>query len=198
MSIFSHHIPFTELVDIADERWTPPAETLKHLAECSRCAEELQTLRQTTSLMRTDSLEDAPPELVQYAKKIFRERGVTPKTTLLTCVLASLTFDSLTAAPAFGLRSQASGGRQLLFSTETTDIDLRVTAESEDWQIAGQLPGSLSTSGEVRLKGDRFSASTKLNELSEFSFNAVPGGTYKISVHLPELIVETPHFELGP
>jgi len=198
MSIFSPHIPFSELVDLADERSTPSAETLEHLAACSRCEEELQSIRQTTSLMRTDSVDDAPAQLVQYAKKIFREREGVPGPSLLKRVIASLIFDSLTAAPAFGLRSQTSSGRQLLFSTETADIELRVAAENDEWQIAGQLPGSLSESGEVSLESDNFSASTELNELSEFSFNAVPGGSYKISVHLRDLILETPHFELGP
>ena len=198
MSIFSPHISFSELADFADDRSTPAAETLQHLAECSRCAEELQTIRQTTSLMKTDSVENAPAELVQYAKKIFRERAFSPKPSFLKLVVASLIFDSLTGTPAFGLRSQTSGGRQLLYSTETTDIELRISAADDAWQIAGQLPGSLSASGEVSLEGGDFSAAANLNELSEFSFNAVPEGTYKLAVHLPEVVIETPEFKLGP
>jgi hypothetical protein len=198
MSNFSPHIPFSELADFVDRRSTLAAESLQHLDQCSRCAGELQTIRQTTSLMSTDALENAPAELVQHAKTIFRERAASQQPALLQRVVASLTFDSLTAAPAFGLRSQTSGVRQLLYSTETIDIDLRIATDDEAWQVAGQLPGSLSMSGDVSLAGENFSATAKLNELSEFSFNAVPEGSYKISVHLPELIVETPHFELGP
>ena len=198
MSNFSPHIPFSQLADFADERSTLAAEALQHLEQCARCAEELQSIRQTTSLMRTDTLEDAPAELVQYAKQIFRGHAIEPEPALLQRVVASLIFDSLTGAPAFGLRSQTSGGRQLLYSTETTDIELRISTGDEAWQIAGQLPGSLSESGAVSLEGESFSATAKLNELSEFSFDAVPGGSYKISVYLPELIIETPHFEIGP
>ena len=198
MSNFSPHIPFSELADFADGRSTLADEASQHLDQCSRCAGELQTIRQTTSLMRTDTPENAPAELVQYAKMIFRERAASQQPALLKRVVASLTFDSFTAVPAFGLRSQTSGGRQLLYSTETVDIDLRISAENEAWQVAGQLPGSLSTSGDVSLEGESFSATARLNELSEFSFNAVPGGSYKISVYLTDLIIETPHFELGP
>ncbi|HEX5888084.1 MAG TPA: hypothetical protein VFY61_05255 [Pyrinomonadaceae bacterium] len=106
-----------------------------------------------------------------------------------------MSFDSFTAAPAFGLRSQRSGGRQLIYSTETADIELRVSPENE---VAGQILGATCENGKVNLESESFSASTSLNELCEFSFGAVPAGTYKISVHLPGLLVDIPQLELGP
>ena len=50
--------------------------------------------------MRTDTAEDAPAELVQYAKGIFRSKVVKHGPSLLRLIVASLTFDSLTTAPA--------------------------------------------------------------------------------------------------
>jgi hypothetical protein len=93
------------------------------------------------------------------------------------------------------MRSQTSGGRQLIYSTETADIEVRVSPENE---VAGQILGSTCTDGDVSLESESFSASAHLNELCEFSFGAVPAGTYKISVRLPDLLVETPQLELGP
>jgi hypothetical protein len=198
MTIFSPHITFTELADLADGHTPPSADALQHLAECSHCSRQLQTIRQTTSLMRSDVIESAPAELVKYAKNIFRQ-GVAPqKPSTLSRIVAALTFDSLTAAPAYGLRSQPGVGRQLVYSTETIDIDVRVSAENDEWQIAGQVPGSLCTSGEVTLESDSFSASTKLTGLCEFSFGSVPEGTYKLSVQLPDVTIETPPLEIGP
>jgi hypothetical protein len=196
MNTHSPHISFTELADLADEKSPASAKTLQHLATCSRCAEELQTIQQTISLMRSDT-ETAPAGLVEYAKSLFRGVRITRKPSLVAQVLASLAFDSLIVAPGFGLRSGASAGRQLIYSTEMADIDLRVSLQSGEWEIAGQILGSSHSEGEVNLKSDDFSASAKLNELSEFAFQSVPRGTYRMFVHLPDVEIETPPLEVG-
>lgn len=198
MNILSPHIPVTQLADIADGKSQTPAEVLQHLASCSLCADQLQTLRQTIALMRSDATEDAPLELLNYAKNVFRSKVARQVPALAKLVLAALTFDSLTAEPAFGLRSQANAGRQLVYSTDTADIDVRVSPQDEQWQLAGQILGSDCSAGEIELLSESFSASAKLNELCEFSFDSVPGGTYKISVRLPDLLIETPQLEIGP
>jgi len=197
MRIISPHIPFTELTELAEAQSQTSPEALAHLAACSECSGQLQSIKQTLNLMRTDTAEDAPAELVQFAKKIFREQVETRGPSLLKLIVAALTFDSLTNAPAFGLRSQATAGRQLIYSAETADIDLRVSPENDQWQIAGQILGVDCASGDVDLEGDGFSASAKLNELCEFSFGAVPAGAYKVLIHLPDALIETPPLELG-
>ena len=197
MSIFSPHIPFAELTELAEDvSKTSPAATA-HLASCSECLSHLQSIRQTIGLMRSDTTEDAPAELIHYAKRLFREKVVPRGPSLLKLVVAALTFDSLTNAPAFGLRSQTTAGRQLLYSAETADIDLRVSPENDQWQIAGQVLGVDCTSGDVDLEGDNFSASARLNELCEFSFGSVPTGAYKVLIRLPDILIETPPLELG-
>ena len=198
MTIFSPHISFTELADLADERAAASSETLAHLADCSTCSHKLQTLRQTTGLMKADVIESAPAEVVNYAKGIFRQRVAGRKPSALSRILAALTFDSLTAAPAYGLRSEAGSGRQLVFSTEDVDIDVRVSAENDQWQIEGQVPGSLCDTGDVNLESDAFSATAKLTELCEFSFSSIPAGTYRLAVHLHDVIIETPPLKIGP
>ena len=112
-------------------------------------------------------------------------------------VLAALTFDSLTARPAFGLRSGASSGRQLVYSTELADIDLRVSPQSGEWEIAGQILGASESRGKVNLESASFSASADLNELAEFGFQSVPSGIYTMFVQLPELEIEIPPLQLG-
>ena len=197
MSIFSPHIPFTELTELAEDTSKTSPEAVEHLATCSECSNQLQSVKQTIALMRTDTAEDAPAELVQFAKRIFREQVVPRGPSVLKLLVAALTFDSLTTAPAFGLRSQTTAGRQLIYSAETADIDLRVSAENDQWQIAGQVLGVDCTSGDVDLEGDGFSASAPLNELCEFSFGSVPAGAYKVLIHLPHVLIETPRLELG-
>ena len=198
MNIFPPHIPFADLAELAEERSTAAAGTLEHLSSCLQCSSQLQSIKQAIGLMRSDTAEDAPAELVKFAKNIFRTKAAGSEPSWLQRVVASLTFDSLTNAPAFGLRSQTTAGRQLIYSTETADIDVRVSAENEEWQIAGQVLGADCASGDVDLEGDSFSASAKLNDLCEFSFGSVPAGAYKISVRLPDVLIETPRLELGP
>lgn len=204
MNTFSPHISFADLADLAEERAATSAAVQQHLAACLSCSRELESLKKTIGLMRSDTTEDAPTALIEHARNLFRSRILSGRvsadreSSFLRRVIAVLTFDSLTATPAFGLRSQTNAGRQLIYSAETADIDVRVSRNNEEWQIAGQVLGADCTSGDVDLESDHFSASAKLNELCEFSFNAVPAGAYKISVRLPEFLVETPPLELGP
>ena len=197
MNILSPHISFTELADVADEQSQPAAKTLQHLATCSHCAKELQSLRQAIGLMRIDDAENAPASLIKNAKAMFRGRGANREPSRLARVLAALTFDSHTAKPAFGLRSAASTGRQLVYSTEMADIDLRVSPQSGEWEIAGQILGASQSGGKVNLESDSFSASADLNELAEFGFQSVPSGIYTVLVQLPELEIEIPPLQLG-
>jgi hypothetical protein len=199
MNIFSPHITFTALADLADKHSAPSADALRHLEECSHCARQLQSIKQTTSLMRSDVIENAPAELVKSAKDLFRQRAAaTRKPSSLSRIVAALTFDSLTAAPAYGLRSQAGAGRQLVYSTETRDLDVRISEENDKWHVSGQVPGSLCDTGHASLEGDSFSATAKLNELCEFSFSSVPDGTYTLALHLLDVIIEIPPLEIGP
>src|SRR5215510_10944480 len=165
MNNFSPHISFAELADLADGYSTSSAEALKHLSVCSSCATELETLRQTITLMRTDA--DAPAHLIAEAKSLFRRQGIKEQASLLSRVIATLTFDSFTSAPAFGLRSATSTGRQLIYSSDRTDIDLRVAQESEGWTVAGQILGLNCASADVKLESDNFSTSAEVSELCE-------------------------------
>lgn len=196
MNTFSPHVPFAELTELAEGRSTATPEQREHLMQCSECSAELASIRKALALMRSDTSEDAPPELIATVKNYAR-RALTRQASLRR-IIAALTFDSLTNAPAFGLRSQITPGRQLIYSTETADIDVHISAEDEQWQIAGQVLGAECASGDVDLEGDSFSLSVKFNELCEFSFGSVPAGAYKISLRLPDVVIETPRFELGP
>jgi hypothetical protein len=196
MNVYSQHIPFPELADLADENYATSNEVLQHLSVCSQCSGQLQRLRQTIGLMRSDTPDDTPARFVANARNIFRTRAVTRQPSFVQRVIASLAFDSLTSAPAFGLRSQTGGDRQLIYATESADIEVRVSPENK---VAGQILGATGCANrDVDLESESFSATTKLNELCEFSFGTVPAGTYRLFVHLPDLLVETPQLELGP
>src|SRR5689334_11287546 len=141
MNIFSPHLPFAELAELADERSTASPESLAHLSTCAQCKSELELLRKTIRLMRADMTEDAPRDLIAAVKN-YPRRNAGREPSSLHRMIASLSFDSLTNAPAFGLRSQATAARQLIYAAQTADIEVRVSPANEEWQIAGQVLGA--------------------------------------------------------
>lgn len=193
------HIPFEQLADLAEER-TPADERgalLQHVADCSHCEGELMQLQQLILAMRTDTSADAPRDVIAHARNVFRQGASLKSPSLVRRIVAALSFDSLTSAPAFGMRSGHTGTRQLLFSAEDNDIDLRISEQAEGWVISGQVLGTTSKKSDALLQGDAFSTMAVLNDLSEFSFAPVPSGNYRLNLYLGDVEVEVPELELG-
>ena len=191
------HLSFARLADLADEEIPKDERTalMHHVLGCTRCAGELQRLRQIISSLRTDMAEDAPRQVIARAVNIFRERERQP--VRWRRIVASLTFDSMRSTPAFGVRSGQTAPRQLLFEAEGIDLDLRLSPQGEEWMVTGQVLNSGCAGGQVELQGEAASETTELNELCEFKLSAVPSGGYSLRFRLQEVEVEVPQLELG-
>lgn len=200
MKLPSKHIDFAKLADLAEDRAAnAERETIKqHLSDCSTCAGELERLQQVLALMKTDTSQDAPRDLLAFAKGIFNRSTATGEPSLLRRIVAALIFDSsANLTPAFGVRASQSTARQLLYSAEERDIDIRVTAEADKWIVAGQLLGGDCTEGRIEISGQSASAMVALNEMCEFSFPPLPSGNYSLRLRLPETELEISSFELS-
>ncbi len=169
----SRHITFSKLVDLAEDRGAADerAASMAHISACSSCAGELRRLEQVMGLMRTD-------------------------TSLLRRVIAQLSFDSINLAPAFGVRSGQAASRQLLYSAEENDVDLRITAQDDKWVVAGQVLGQHCDGGQVEIQGEPGSAAASLNDLCEFKLPAVSPGSYTLRLRLTNLEVVVTQLEL--
>jgi len=140
-------------------------------------------------------------------------------------VLATLRFDSA-AQPvlALGMRGGRAGTRQLLFSAEGYDLDLRLTPDLSGpcWQLDGQVLGpegpmrvSLTTGEAVADSlagrgdqagpgpapapagpGSAAGLATEVDELGEFHFQGLEGGRWRLQLQLPQLLVDLPPIEL--
>ena len=134
--------------------------------------------------------QEAPPDAVLLrAMAVWRPRTapaaaagplVRAASALVRRLQAALQHDTgLTAQPAPGLRTAALATRQLLYSCDGIDIDLRIQPPSDGsangWQVSGQLLGPLGT-GQATLQCGNWSSSTSWNELCEFNFGPVPDG----------------------
>ena len=203
MRLTPRHVPFTRLADLTEGRLSPEetAEVRAHLAGCTSCSAQAAQLGHLTALMRADTSEDAPAELVASAVRMFRARRARDEEPgLLRRLVAALTFDSSSLRPAFGVRSgQAAPARQLLFSAGDLDVDLRLAPGSEGWTVSGQVLGPCK-GGEVELVDAEGSTAARatLNELCEFTLlPPTPDGTYTLRLRLDGAEVEIPGLSLS-
>lgn len=199
MSNPSEHIDFARIADLVEDRVAPSVrtESMAHISSCSYCAEKLRRLDQVVRLMATDRTADAPRDVVTYAMNIFSGRPKSPRQSLRRRIVAALSFDSsMNQAPAFGVRSGQTGSRQLIYSAEENDIDLRITLHDDMWIVAGQVLREDCAEGRVEIEGLSGSAVAGLNELCEFTLPAVPAGNYLLRVHMADVELEVPQLEL--
>jgi hypothetical protein len=193
---FSRHISFETLADIAEKRATSAAReaAMAHVASCSVCAATMERIERLVLMMRSDTATDAPRDILLSAVSIFSGE----RQSRLRRIVAVLTFDSRNAAAALGMRSLNNASRQMLYSAEDADVDLRIAVENEECTVAGQVIRRDCVGGRVRVAGATGSAETDLNELCEFSLPAVPVGTYSLTVRLHDVEIEIPELELKP
>ena len=198
MKTTSKHIPFAELTDLAEKRISGDQQiaATEHLSECSPCTQKFERVEQVLELMRTDAAADAPRDVLAYAMNIFRQREQS-EPSLLRRIVAALSFDSnANLTPAFGVRSGQSTSRQLLYSAEENDIDIRLTPENENWIISGQVLGQDCVGGRIELEGQGERAAVELNEMCEFTLPAVGAGSYALRLRLGSAEIEIPQLEL--
>lgn len=153
------------------------------------------------ALMRSRVLQDAPESVVQRAIDLFATRArpvaaaAPAPAGVLRRLVAVLGFDSAAVNPqAAGLRSTASAVRQMLFSADGRDVDLRIAPGSGGWQVSGQVLGP-DAAGFVEVScGETFHAVQAWNDLAEFRIDGVPAGRCRIVLRsgdwemaLPEL-----------
>jgi hypothetical protein len=109
---------------------------------------------------------------------------------------ATLTFDSR-ARPALGMRGDTGTGRQLLFSAEGRDIDLRIVGGHGVFTLAGQVLGP-DEAGTARLDaGDGAGRTATLDAFGEFRFDNVAAGRAVLTLHLGDDEIALPPIELG-
>lgn len=146
-------------------------------------------------------LESAPEFVIQRALAVFKSRPqAEPEPGLLRRLLATLTFDSAGASPlAYGMRSGGGEVRQLLYSVEGRDIDLRLSRDaglqSGHWRLSGQILGP-DMQGRIVLRAGERQWETPLSEVGEFHFDPVAGDPLQLSLHLAGTVIELPPIAL--
>jgi hypothetical protein len=190
----STHISVETLADIAEDRATPEAReaALTHISTCSNCRDRLLQFQQLILTTRSDKAKDAPRDVLTSAINIFSQEKRSP----LRRIVALLTFDSREAGPAFGMRSLLAVSRQLLYSAEETDVELRITVQNDECILAGQVIGEGLSEGHVEISGAGGRSEATLNEVFEFTLPPVPVGNYSLTLRMLDRQIEIPELEL--
>jgi hypothetical protein len=188
------HLPLEKLADMAEDRLAAEDRVVanNHISACSTCESQLQQLADLINLMRSDLSKDAPRDLIAHAINLFEKSPARPP--LLRRLVATLNFDSLREAPAFGMRSGHTTARQLLYSAEGNDIDLRVMVQDDKFVVAGQILREDCVSGRVEVSGP-VEAQASLSDECEFTLPAMPPGSYRLRLQLPDVEIEVPELE---
>ena len=190
----STHISVETLANIVENRVTAVAReaAMTHLSACSTCSDALHRLQQLILLMRSDSTIDAPRDVLTAAINIFSQERRVP----LRRIVALLIFDSRNAGPAFGVRSLPTASRQMLYSAEEIDLELRITVRNDECILAGQVIGEGCAEGHVEISGEAGRSTTTLNEICEFTLPPIPPGNYSLTVRMLDREIEIPELEL--
>jgi len=189
------HIDTETALDLLEERLENAVARHwnDHLAACSMCSSELDTLQGFKESLKRPHLENAPEGMLASAVSLFQKPRNTAEPSRVRRVLANLTFDSL-SQPAFAGARGESATRQVVLSAEEFDIHVRVWATDESRELLGQIQprGSKTFISSARLhllrNGERVS-SAEVNELGEFHFRYVPEGGLSLQIDLPHLTV---------
>jgi anti-sigma factor RsiW len=203
MKLAPDHTPFERLADMAEGRLAPDdaQDVRAHLASCATCAGQLAKIERVTNLMRADNSVDAPRDVLANAVRLFDARSIREGVVsgIIRRVVASLSFDSRAPGLAFGMRSgQGASSRQLIFSADDIDVDLRLASSSEGWAVCGQILGECA-GGWAELSGANVEegARAELNTLCEFALKPVPAGSYTLRLGLGDTLVEVPGLDLN-
>jgi hypothetical protein len=190
----STHISVETLADIAENRATSVVRdtAMTHLSTCSTCGDTLRRLQHVILTMRSDSTNDVPRDVLASALNIFSKESRVP----LRRIVALLTFDSHNAGPAFGVRSLSAASRQMLYSAEEIDVELRITMQNDECILAGQVIGEGCVEGHVEISGVAGSSKATLNEVCEFTLPPIPPGNYSLTVRILDREIEIPELEL--
>jgi hypothetical protein len=198
MKPFSMHVSFEVLADIAEGRTdsSRSADAQSHLAACGQCRATFNDLLQIVTAMRSDELQAPPAYVTQRALQVFRpaERPVSDLQAGVRSLVALLRFDS-GLTPSHGMRSGPGQDRQLFYTVDEFDIDVRLVPGGGEWRVEGQLLGG-SAAGTAELVGANHHYRGELNGLGEFGFAGVRPDSYRLQIAVAGVEISVPELVL--
>jgi hypothetical protein len=147
--------------------------------------------------MAGDELVSPPHGVLARALQVFKPHQEPARDRLagLRSLVALLRFDS-GLAPAMGMRSGAAQVRQLFFTVDEFDVDVRLQPHNGAWRLEGQVLGGAS-GGTAALAGRVHEYVGEVNSLGEFAFAGVQPDVYRMDILLPDTKIAIPELPLA-
>jgi hypothetical protein len=154
-------------------------------------------------LRRSRRLDDAPEALIQRAIGVWQPRPMARPAVAVAALrrlVAVLSFDSATAAPAaLALRSAGAATRQLLFTAEGHDVDLRLEALPGGlWKLSGQWLGPEGPGSAELRPAAGAPQQVPWSTLCEFAFEPVAEGRCEVLLRTEGCEIAIPELTLPP
>jgi hypothetical protein len=94
------------------------------------------------------------------------------------------------------MRSGAGQVRQLLFTVDEFDIDVRLQPANGNWRLEGQVLGGAG-GGTAALGGATHNYVGEVNSLGEFAFTGLEPGVYRMQITLADAEIAIAELPLG-
>jgi len=199
-----NHPTYENLIDYIEGRLSEidRAQTEDHLSSpCQQCSSTVARLRTVLEAMAADQMTSPSPDVLNRAIALFQEQSAPAARSPLR-ILAELLFDSrLQLSPAAS--RGAAHARQMLFATQKVDIDLNITPEHKEHNLAGQIldreqvdeyPSAFVT---LQNEAGTLMRGVEVDPLGQFTFRNVPSGVYELVADLGSQEVAITGLELG-
>ena len=181
---------FARLVDWVEGRVSEREARIleEQVASDATMQDNVTWLRAFALISEATVIASPPPKVRDILVDRFEEYAADKRRSgWLKRVVAALSFDS-DLQPALGLRATGASEsqRQLVYSSEVADVTINLRTRPHDgladlygqiFPVDGTDPGAF---GAQLLNGASEAATTAANELGEFSFGALPPGTYEV------------------
>jgi len=153
---------------------------------CADCGNVAQTWKRVYQMGRVDSSYEPPESILRAVKGNFAIHGPQPQSSMP--IVARLLFDSFANALPAGIRSGEGAARQLLYTTGTHEVDLRIEPQYDSARVlfVGQLLNSADVNQPVDkaivalVAGKNTLAESVTNHLGEFSLDCKVEGSFQL------------------
>ena len=186
------HLKYETLLNYLENRLPVEerSEVDAHLVgQCQQCDRRLVLLRRVLESVAGDRTVAPPTAVLKQAVEV--GQGSHPQPKFWSRVVAVLSFDSYLQLSSAATRGGTSRARQMLFTAEQVDIDLKIKPGREDHELFGQVLDARQSTGFLpafvslqNTEGQQ--RATETDSLGQFAFHGVSSGTYDLVFDLDD------------
>lgn len=195
------HLTYETLLNYMEERLSPEekAAAQTHLAAfCETCEGRLVMLRKVLATVQNDHTTPPPASVLKHALDIPLTHPRPAQPGMLTRLIASLSFDSQLQLSS-ALTRGAARERQVLFTADQVDIDLKISTGRGGHDLLGQMLAGEPNAAFVSLQSNNGQTlkATETDSKGQFAFRDVSAGVYDLIFDLETQQIAVQGLQVG-